>query len=91
MQIGLAVEPVSSVADASSALSTHEWDKLGFVQLVARDLCTYMQSYAQVTPVGERLVLPVDVMERWQRRFEEKFRHDPNFLLRRAGDLSDRT
>jgi hypothetical protein len=32
--------------------------------------------------VGERLVLPPDAVDRWMRRFEEKYRHDPNFLLR---------
>ena len=85
LMLGLAIEALGDVASVGSALSAAEWDKLGWAELVARDLCTYLASYAQPTPGGERVVLPLNAIDAWSRRFSERFRHDPNFLLPKAG------
>lgn len=83
VQVGLSVEPADAVANAASALSAGEWDKLGFAQLIARDLTAYMTSFAAPTPAGERLVLPPDAVSRWYAKFEAKFRaQGPGFLYR---------
>jgi hypothetical protein len=51
VQLGLSVEPLATVANAAGAVaSSAEWDKLGFAQLVARDLFNFMQSFSQVSP-----------------------------------------
>ena len=84
MQLGLAVEPLANVANVAGALSRSDGDRLAFAQLVAMDLFVFLSSFAQPTPVGDRLLLPPDAVDRWMRKFTERFRHDPNFLLKRT-------
>ena len=54
----------------------------GFAQLVAADVGNFLGSFAQVTPLGERLVIPPTALDVWLRRVEERFRADPEFLRR---------
>ena len=84
VQLGLAVEPLANVANVAGALSRSDGDRLAFAQLVAMDLFVFLSSFAQPTPVGDRLLLPPDAVDRWMRKFTERFRHDPNFLLKRT-------
>lgn len=81
VQLGLSVEPADAVMSAASALDSQEWDKLGFAQLLARDLTEFLSSFNE----GSRLVLPSDAVDRWYKKFESKFRHDPTFLYRKHG------
>ena len=84
IQLGLSVEPADAVANTASALNAAEWDKLGFAQLIAKDLTSFLSSFSQVTSAGERLVLPPDAVDRWYAKFEAKFRHEgPAFLYRK--------
>lgn len=46
------------------------------------DACSYMESFNAGTAGGDQLVLPSNVLERWFKRFEDKFRRDPDFLVR---------
>lgn len=48
MQIGLSIEPLTTIANVKQGQAIQEWDKLGFAQLVARDLFNYLGSFAQV-------------------------------------------
>lgn len=84
VQVGLSVEPVDAVASAASALEAGEWDKLGFAQLLAADLAAFMSSFSQVTAAGERLVLPPDALDRWYKKFSDRWRREPGFLYRRS-------
>lgn len=43
-----------------------------------------MESFNAGTAGGDQLVLPSNVLERWFKRFEDKFRRDPDFLVRRG-------
>lgn len=84
IQLGLSIEPADAVANTASALDTAEWDKLGFAQLIAKDVTAFLSSFSQVTTAGERLVLPPDAIDRWYKKFEAKFRHEgPAFLYRK--------
>lgn len=85
VQLGLSLEPADAVVSAASALDSQNWDRLGFAQLLARDLTEYLTSFCALRAEGERLVLPPDAVERWYRKFSEKFRHDPTFLYRKNG------
>lgn len=79
----LSIEPLDTVSTIISGLSALEWDKLAFAQLIAKDLVNFLQSFAQVLPVGERIVLTPDAVDKWLKKFEERFKHDPNFLLKK--------
>ena len=75
----------SDVTNAAMAIAANEQAQLPFVQLVARDLGTFVSSFAQrgVAGLGEAIVLPADAVQRWLRRFDEKFRAEgPAFLSR---------
>lgn len=85
--LGLAVGPVDAVASVGSALAAGEWDKQSFAELVAGDLVEYVSSFATVTPAGERVVMPPSAIAGWVKKFKDRFRHDPNFLYRRAGAI----
>ncbi len=37
-----------------------------------------------MSPRGDALLVPTNVLELWLRKFEAKFARDPDFLLRRA-------
>ena len=82
IQIGLSLEPAQNVLAAQQSLSSGESDKLGFAQLIAKDLLLFVQSFAHITPTGEHIILPPDALNRWYTKFATKFRSDPNFLSR---------
>lgn len=87
LQIGISMEPISEVLNIKQVKTVEEWDKLSFTQLVARDMFKYLGSFAQSTPAGERLILPLNALDRWLKRFEEKFRRNPNFLKSEAANM----
>jgi hypothetical protein len=89
VRLALVVEPISNIADAAAALSSGETERLAFLPLIARDFYKFVQSFAQATPYGEKVVLPVDAVDKWMARFEEKYRHDPNFLLKPSSAVTD--
>ena len=42
-----------------------------------------MESFSRPVPgMGESLVLPMNILEKWMARFESKFRRDPNFMMK---------
>ena len=45
--------------------------------------CRYMESFNSGSS-GDTLVLPSNVLERWFSKFENNFRRDPDFLVRRG-------
>ena len=46
-------------------------------------LCRYMESF-NAGASGDTLILPSNVLERWFSKFEDRFRRDPDFLVRRG-------
>jgi hypothetical protein len=85
--IGVGVEEADAVSNVVALEDQAAWDKLGFAQLVARDLFTHLGSYATMVPgLGERLVIPPSALALWLTKFEERFRRQgPNFLSRYSG------
>jgi hypothetical protein len=80
--IGVGVEPVAELANKESA-------KLGsketFAKRVAMDLFRYMESFQAATAVSaDHMVVPMNVLDRWFTKFQDKFRRDPDFLTRAA-------
>lgn len=83
VRLGVSLEEAGVVANLASAQDAGAFDKLGFAQLVAQDLFTFLGSFASVVPgVGERLVIPPSALQLWLTRIVGKFRQDPNFLFR---------
>jgi hypothetical protein len=47
---------------------------------VGENLFNYMQSFCTVE--GEKLVVPMDILNRWFKKFQEKAKLDPDYLNR---------
>jgi hypothetical protein len=55
-----------------------------YAMAIAQNLYNYMGSYNQVIPGynQEMLVTPTNVLDKWLKRFQEKYQVDPNFIYR---------
>jgi hypothetical protein len=77
--LGVALEPEADVAGRECA-------KLGarleFGRRVGLDLFRFVESFA-APAAGGAVVLPAGALDAWWRKFEARFRRDPEFLLRR--------
>ena len=82
--VGVSLEPA---ADLTSRESSSVASRLEFGRRVGLDLFRFAQSFAPVSdPVAAAAgaaVLPPGALDAWWRKFEAKFRRDPEFLLRR--------
>lgn len=84
VRIGVSAESEDAIRNLEGGKATAEWDRLGFAQLVAQDLFTFLGSHAQVLPqIGERLVVPPGALDTWLKRVQARFARDPNFLFKR--------
>lgn len=61
--------------------------RLFVAQKIASDLYTFMQSFDTGAGIGQQtMVVPTNIFERWYKRFEARFRRDPNFFLKSSTD-----
>lgn len=76
--IGIALEPLADcMAKEGSSLGSKE----EFARRVGMDLFRFMESF-QTVQMGDQLVVPSNVLDRWFTKFQHRFRSDPNFLTR---------
>lgn len=80
VQIGVALEPISTIDNLELTLSGVE-DRFSFAHKIATDLFTYMASFSQTSQPGMMLV-PTNIFDSWFQRFERKYRLDPNFMMK---------
>jgi hypothetical protein len=81
VQIGISVESAEVVTNLGMGKSGVDERKIAMK--VAQDLQSYMSSFTQqIQSMGEMLVLPANVVDRWIERFEQKFNRDPSFLMK---------
>ena len=82
--VGVSLEPAAELAarESSSVAS-----RLEFGRRVGLDLFRFAQSFAPATDpaaaAAGAATLPPGALDAWWRKFEAKFRRDPEFLLRR--------
>lgn len=89
VQIGLSLEPLADVANVAVAFEAKTVnEQMGLAQLIARDVFTFMGSFHQsIQGLGDRLVVPSNVMDRWISKFEAKLRAlGPRFLYEQKGN-----
>ena len=78
--IGIALEPLAECAAKEvSELGSRE----EFAKRVGWDLFRFMESF-QTVAMGDKLVVPSDVIDQWFLKFQARFRLDPSFLTRRS-------
>ena len=74
---GVSVEPLHELAPKEGAKMGARED---FARRVAFNLFRYMESFGGVA--GDKITVPTNILDQWFRRFQEKFRRDPDFLAR---------
>jgi hypothetical protein len=57
-------------------------DRHAFAHKIAIDLFQYMTSFSQPTQVGEMMLVPTNILDRWMERFDRKYQYDPNFMMK---------
>mmetsp|Transcript_31521 Transcript_31521/g.101215 ORF Transcript_31521/g.101215 Transcript_31521/m.101215 type:complete len:189 (+) Transcript_31521:552-1118(+) len=91
VQLGVSLESNETVANLNLSRSGVD-DRRAFGQKIAQDLFNFLASFAHPTNdaramlaganLGEVLVVPANVIDRWITRFHEKYQRDPNFYLK---------
>jgi hypothetical protein len=77
--LGVSMERLEEIQN----LSSESYDsRLYVAQKIATDLFHYMQSFDSGTGGSGKLVVPTNVFDRWMKRFEARFRRDPNFFMK---------
>jgi len=74
-KIGVSVEDVAALRSLD-VVAERRIEKLAMK--VGENLFNFMQSFCGVD--GSKLVVPMDILDRWFKKFQEKAKRDPDFL-----------
>lgn len=77
--VGVSMEPLSEI---TNTVGTPYDGRLFVAQKIATDLFHFMQSFDTGGSGANHLVVPTNVFDRWMKRFEARFRRDPNFFMK---------
>ncbi|KAG6538956.1 hypothetical protein ZIOFF_004108 [Zingiber officinale] len=75
-KIGVSVEDLASLPPVADAGSEKKAERLAL--RVGENLFNFMQSFCGID--GSRLVVPMDILDRWFKKFQERARKDPSYL-----------
>jgi hypothetical protein len=81
VQLGVSIEPVETL-DNLELFGSGVDDRRAFAHKIALDLYQFMASFSQGTQMGEVMTIPTNVLDRWMQRFEDRYRRDPNFMMK---------
>ncbi|XP_042415323.1 uncharacterized protein LOC122004514 [Zingiber officinale] len=75
-KIGISVEDLASLPPVAYAVAEKKVERLAL--RVGENLFNFMQSFCGID--GSRLVVPMDILDRWFKKFQERARKDPSYL-----------
>lgn len=75
-KIGVSVEDLVALPPVVDAGAEKRIERLAL--RVGENLFNFMQSFCGVD--GSRLVVPMDILDRWFKKFQEKAKRDPSYL-----------
>ncbi|RWW15633.1 hypothetical protein BHE74_00030843 [Ensete ventricosum] len=75
-KIGVSVEDLASLPTVADAGAEKRAERLALK--VGENLFNFMQSFCGVD--GSRLVVPMDILDRWFKKFQERAKKDPSYL-----------
>eukprot|EP01100_Stratorugosa_tubuloviscum_P004049 TRINITY_DN1998_c0_g1_i1.p1 TRINITY_DN1998_c0_g1~~TRINITY_DN1998_c0_g1_i1.p1 ORF type:complete len:192 (+),score=94.89 TRINITY_DN1998_c0_g1_i1:76-651(+) len=80
LNIGIKISRIETIATLKLNPYATTFDETPlFAKGIAFELFNYLQSFAKQTPQGELVILEAGVVDRWFKRFEQKWQFDPNF------------
>jgi len=77
--LGIGIEEVGTIQNLGETFRPVE-DRQYIAKKIAKDLYNFMASFAGGG--GGQLVVPSNAFDMWIKRFDDKFRRDPNFFLK---------
>jgi len=80
IQVGISIEPLQ---DTLTKEGSRLGEKIIFAERIGLNLFRFLESFA-TQAAGDAIVIPADALDRWMKRFQEKFKRDPDFLTRDA-------
>jgi hypothetical protein len=84
--LGVSIEPLDNISNLdleSTRNCKGVEDRKNVAKKIATDLFNYLQSFDEVGNAGSGwMTVPVNVFERWFKRFEGKIDRDPNFFMK---------
>eukprot|EP00979_Chaetoceros_neogracilis_P013707 scaffold4020_cov234-Chaetoceros_neogracile.AAC.8 len=82
--IGISIEPLDNISNLDLE-SKGVGDRKSIAKKIATDLFNYLQSFDDVGNARSGwMTVPVNVFERWFKRFEGKIDRDPNFFMKNS-------
>lgn len=83
IQLAVSIEPMEVAANLGLGVNGEALeDRKAFASAIARDLWTFLTSFADIQSNGSMMLVPTTVLDRWMERFNSKFARDPNFMLK---------
>ena len=80
VQLGVSIESLESVQNMGLESSGLE-ERKQFAHKIALDLFRYMTSFSSSSDQNA-MIVPTNVFDRWMTRFEQKYKRDPNFMMK---------
>ncbi len=77
---GVSLESLDNIQNLN--IKSDQEQRLFVAQRIATDLFQFMQSFDTGGQSQGRMVVPNNIFDRWMKRFEARFRRDPNFFLK---------
>ncbi|KAG0497596.1 hypothetical protein HPP92_002028 [Vanilla planifolia] len=75
-KIGVSIEDLAALPPVVDAGAEKRVERLAL--RVGENLFNFMQSFCGVD--GSRLVVPMDILDRWFKKFQERAKRDPSYL-----------
>ena len=82
IQFGISLTPLTEIENLG--LKNND-DRYCFAHKIAKDLHNFMCSFSNNntgTAQDTQLVVPINIFDRWIQRFEDKYKRDPNFMMK---------
>mmetsp|Transcript_7560 Transcript_7560/g.7654 ORF Transcript_7560/g.7654 Transcript_7560/m.7654 type:complete len:182 (-) Transcript_7560:1811-2356(-) len=80
VQLGVALEPLETIENLNLMASGVD-DRFSFAHKIANNLFQYMISFSQGSQAG-MMVVPNNIFDEWMKRFDRKYKLDPNFMMK---------
>lgn len=77
---GVSLESLDNIQNLPIKIDNER--RLYVAQKIATDLFQFMQSFDSGLHGQGQMVVPTNIFDRWMKRFEARFRRDPNFFLK---------
>ncbi len=81
VRLGISIEPAIELLPKLETLEFPDFRR-DFARKIALNLFRFIESFSQGGRDGNFLRCPQDVLDRWLVRFDEKYKRDPNFILK---------